>query len=231
MLRHVLMIAGVIALANAASAHARDNAAMCQSAAAKAERAHAIPENLLQAITLVETGRWLDKKTTAWPWTVNIAGKSHYFDSRSEALVFAMARAQIGAKSMDLGCFQINTKWHSKNFSTMEEMFDPDAGAAYAASFLTKLYQEFGDWDTAVKSYHSRTEAKGERYAKKIDAVLISMTDDEKQPKRLAVSFTPPPLERFKPGGVDLAIFPKAAPLLEGVGARPLISAENAAWK
>jgi len=229
--RHVLMIAGVMALTGAASAHARDSATTCQTAAAKAERAHAIPDNLLQAITLVETGRWLDKQTTAWPWTVNIAGKSHYFDSSSEALVFAMARAQLGAKSMDIGCFQINTKWHRKNFSTLEEMFDPDAGAAYAASFLTKLHQEFGDWDVAVKSYHSRTESKGKRYAKKINAVLTAMADDAPQPKRRGVSFTPPPLERFKPGGVDLAIFPKAAPLLEGAGARPLISAENAAWK
>lgn len=229
--RHVFMIAGVFALAGAVSAHARDNAATCQTAAAKAEREHAIPDNLLQAITLVETGRWLDKKNTAWPWTINIAGKSHYFDSSNEALVFALARAQLGAKSMDLGCFQINTKWHSKNFSTLEEMFDPDAGAAYAASFLTKLHREFGDWDIAVKNYHSRTESKGKRYAKKIDAVLTAMADDDNQSKRLAVSFTPPPLERFKPGGVDLAIFPTAAPLLESAGAQPLISAENAAWK
>lgn len=228
--RHVIMIAGLIALAGASGAHA-SSTATCRTAAAKAERAHAIPDNLLQAITLVETGRWLDKKTTAWPWTVNIAGKSHYFDSSNEALVFALARAQLGASSMDLGCFQINTKWHRKNFSTIEEMFDPDAGAAYAASFLKKLYREFGDWDVAVKNYHSRTESKGKRYAKKIDAALTAMADEEGQPKLIAASFTPLALERFKPGGVDLAIFPKAAPLLEGAGAQPLISAENASWK
>ena len=224
------MIAGVIALIDASGAHA-SGAATCRTAAAKAERAHAIPDNLLQAITLVETGRWLNKQTTAWPWTVNIAGKSHYFETLSEAHVFALARTQLGANSMDLGCFQINTKWHRENFSTMEEMFDPDAGAAYAASFLTKLYREFGDWDVAVKNYHSRTESKGKRYAKKIDAVLTAMADEAGQPKRIVASSKALPLERFKPGGVDLAIFPSAAPLLESAGAKPLIAAENAAWK
>jgi hypothetical protein len=44
--------------------------------------------------------------------------------------------------------------------------------ADYAASFLTDLHNETGDWSQAVSAYHSRTESRAEAYLERIKAVL-----------------------------------------------------------
>ena len=41
-----------------------------------------------------------------------------------------------GARSFDVGCFQINYRWHGDAFASLEEMFDPLVNTRYAARFL-----------------------------------------------------------------------------------------------
>ncbi|MEM9619743.1 MAG: transglycosylase SLT domain-containing protein [Pseudomonadota bacterium] len=226
----VLILISLVAVEALIPARAADSQSLCETAAAEAERRHALPDKLLQAISIVETGRDFKGKNAAWPWTVNIDGRGHYFKSKKEAHAFAKERATLGVGSMDIGCFQINTRWHGKSFSTIDTMFDPETTADYAASFLKSLYSEFGDWDTAVKKYHSRTKTKGERYGRKISAVMESITAQPSGPELFAPRFSPIPLTRLQPGGVELVMFSSSGPIVDDTGMRPLFPAENPPW-
>ena len=37
---------------------------------------------------------------------------------------------------------QISVKWHSMNFNSLEDMFDPEINIAYASKFLKHLMKE-----------------------------------------------------------------------------------------
>ena len=145
------------------------NSKICNLAAHKAALETGIPEAVLLAISLTETGRRRGKLLTAWPWTVNMEGKGYWFDTRAEALSFAQEHLKSGARSFDVGCFQINYKWHGHAFASISAMFDPNSNAVYAAKYLLDLYHEKGNWPDAVGAYHSRTP----KYAKKYTARFV----------------------------------------------------------
>ncbi len=155
-----LLLAAVAATKGWASAPDDMRNDICDRSAIRISREMGVPEHVLLAITRTETARY----GTPWPWTVNMEGDGHWFDSRDEALAFAERRHAGGATSFDIGCFQINFRWHGENFPSIEAMFDPDANARYAARFLIELYGELGNWDAAVGAYHSRTERYAARY-------------------------------------------------------------------
>ncbi len=138
--------------------------AICDAASAAAARTQSMPADALYAITLSETGRMRGGKLRPWPWTVNMEGKGFWFDTRAEALAYVTERYNAGARSFDVGCFQINYKWHGMNFASIEAMFDPMTNATYAAKMLSGFYDEFGDWTKAAGAYHSRTEVYASRY-------------------------------------------------------------------
>ncbi len=143
----------------------QDPALLCERAAQEAAQQEGVPLSVLTAIALTESGRKQGGRFRAWPWTVNMEGAGRWFDSRDEALRFALSDFDRGARSFDVGCFQINYKWHGENFASIEEMFDPIANARYAARFLRTLYAEQGSWEGAAGAYHSRTPEFADRYA------------------------------------------------------------------
>ncbi|MEZ5910862.1 MAG: transglycosylase SLT domain-containing protein [Paracoccaceae bacterium] len=121
------------------------------------------------AISLTETGRKLDGGFRPWPWTVNMEGKGHWFGSHDEALHYVRESRDAGARSFDVGCFQINYRWHAQHFASLDAMFDPLTNARYAARFLSELHGETGDWSAAAGAFHSRTEVYASRYRKIFD--------------------------------------------------------------
>lgn len=139
--------------------------ALCEAAIQRAAASEGVPERLLRAVSLVESGRTRDGERRPWPWTVNMEGESRWFDSRGEALDFVRARRRAGARSFDVGCMQLNHIWHGERFDDLEEMFDPEANVAYAARFLAQLMAETGDWMRAAGYYHSRTPEHFKRYS------------------------------------------------------------------
>lgn len=160
----------VLCLLAAGAADARP--ALCEDAARLAAREFAVPERLMLAITLVETARFQDGSLRPWPWAVHSAGQGHWFTSRPEA-VRHVADATAGQiRNVDIGCFQINLRWHGASFTSVEQMFDPLANARHAARFLAQLYAETGDWLRAAGHYHSRTAAAAESYRSRVSAML-----------------------------------------------------------
>ncbi len=123
-----------------------------------------IPQPLMRAIAIAETGKAEGGKTVPWPWTVNVAGKGRWFQSRQATLDFLVKQQASGQTNFDVGCFQLNYRWHGGGFSSLDAMLEPSRNAEYAARFLQQLHQEFGSWEAAAKAYHSRTPEYADRY-------------------------------------------------------------------
>lgn len=156
------MLAGILILPGFAPdlAARGDPSALCIDAARAAAQATGVPERVLLAVTLVETGR----DARPWPWTVNVGGEGHWFDTASEAEAHARSMLDRGLTNVDLGCFQLNLRWHSKGFASLADMLDPAANATYAAGFLAENFARTGDWAAAAAAYHSQTPEHAERY-------------------------------------------------------------------
>jgi hypothetical protein len=124
----------------------------------------------LLALGRIESGRWDPSRgrVTAWPWTINAAGKGSWFETKTAAARAAGALLEGGTKSIDVGCFQINLLWHPGAFASLDQAFDPDANARYAAGFLLSLYSRAGSWESAVEAYHSADPALAFAYRQQV---------------------------------------------------------------
>ena len=106
---------------------------------------------MLTAISLVESGRRGDDgKVQSWPWTINAGGKGMFFASKQEAIAETRKLMDEGQRSIDVGCMQINLRYHPNAFKNLEEAFDPAANVAYGAQFLKSLHTLQGSWPNAV---------------------------------------------------------------------------------
>ena len=179
----------------AVAATAQDAPALCRAAAQSASDRTGVPLPVLLAITLTETGRTTDAGLQPWPWAINQAGTGHWFDTPDEAVQFAEDQLDLGLRNFDVGCFQVNHRWHSKGFTSTPDMFDPTSNALYAARFLADLYDEQGDWSLAAASYPSRTPDLANTYRAKFEMILAGLTDQQ-QPTYVETPL-PPRINRF----------------------------------
>jgi soluble lytic murein transglycosylase-like protein len=145
-------------------------AEICRSAITAAERKHAIPRQLLSAVSVAETGRWhkAHQASLAWPWTVYAEGRGRYLPSKAAALAEIKALRKKGVRNIDIGCMQVNLEHHGKAFDSLDAMLDPATNAGYAARFLQRLHNETRSWSMAVSHYHSRTPELGRVYRTKV---------------------------------------------------------------
>ena len=146
---------------------------ICLAEARRAEAQHGIPSGLLQSITRVEAGRkTVTGEFMPWAWTLNDRGEGLFFDSREAAMAHLQAAVDSGDHSVDVGCMQVNTKWHMEGFLALSDMLDPVQNADYAAGFLLDLHEAHQSWDDAVKHYHSAEPEKHIRYHSRVLAEL-----------------------------------------------------------
>ncbi len=169
------LIALLLLLAAGGARASADPSALCDQVASEASRRTGVPLSVLQAISLTETGRKRGGAFRPWPWTVNMEGEGHWFASEDEARAYVYREYRRGARSFDVGCFQINFKWHGQAFRSIEEMFDPLANAIYAARFLQALHREQGDWGRAAGAYHSRTPEFADRYQARFERLRAGL--------------------------------------------------------
>jgi len=143
--------------------------AACIGAILEAEREAGVADHMLLAMGFTEAGRRTpDKLFTVWPWTVNTEGQSHYFPSREDAIAFVRAAQARGVRSIDVGCLQVNLKWHPDAFPDLNTAFEPRANARYAARFLGELRHAHGTLDDAIARYHSAQSERGAAYRQRV---------------------------------------------------------------
>lgn len=169
---------GVFLLSVAAPAR-EDPAALCLAAASDAATRTGVPYDVLIAISTVETGR----NNRPWPWTVNFGGEGKWFDSAAEAEAGVAEALDRGATNVDLGCFQLNYRWHAQGFASIADMLDPEQNATYAAEFLAEHYAQTGDWTLAAAAYHSGTPEYAAAYQAKFEAAHAGLEGDLPEPQ------------------------------------------------
>jgi hypothetical protein len=146
------------------------NSVACRNAIERTEREMRLPAGIMQAISLAESGRW-DKSSRsrfAWPWTVTAHGKGRLYPSKSTAIAAVRQLRAEGVKNIDVGCLQVNLKYHPKAFDNLDNAFDPDINARYAANLFAKLRRANRSITRAVAHYHSTTRHYNRPYTKKV---------------------------------------------------------------
>ena len=152
---------------------------ICLAEARRAEVQHGIPRGLLQSITRVEAGRrTVTGEYMPWAWTLNDRGDGLFFDDRDSTLAYLRDAVASPDHSVDVGCMQVNTKWHGDAFADIADMLDPVHNADYAAGFLLDLHAAHQSWDEAVKHYHSAEPGKNVVYHRRVLAELERYLDD-----------------------------------------------------
>lgn len=123
----------------------------CEPAVVRASQKHGVPLAVLYAVGLTETGT----KGRLQPFAMNVDGKAIFSHSLSEAAAnFAKFKA-AGAKFIDVGCMQINERFHGSKFESLAAMFDPARNVDYAARFLKELRARESTWTMAVARYNA----------------------------------------------------------------------------
>lgn len=194
---------------------------LCDAAARAAAQETGVPLVLLELLTRVETGRGStpDGPIDPWPWTLNIGGHGSWHDSAEAALATARQGIAAGLRDIDLGCFQINYRWHGDGFPSLEAMMDPQANALYAARFLRDLRDEFGDWRQAAGAFHSRTPEQADRYLARLDQLQATLARTTGAGRRALG-------QMGSPGALVMAARP---PLIAGPG-QPMGRAVRPLW-
>lgn len=141
------------------------------------EKKYNLPKNTLHSISLQETQKRHEDFAfnMVWPWTVNVQGKGFHFKTKDKALKFTEEQLKSGKQSIDVGCMQINLKYHPDAFNSLEQAFSPRRNVAYGAKFLRDKYEQYGNWDKAIGSYHSATASKSKQYSSRVKKLSNNM--------------------------------------------------------
>lgn len=145
---------------------------ICESEISAAAVKFGVPEGILYSVGLTETGN----RGSLQPWALNIEGKAVFAASRDDALqAFEDARSR-GAKLIDLGCMQINHRYHGDQFSSPAQMLNPRRNVEYAARFLSQLHAKHVTWTMAVARYHAgpNNDPAQKRYVCRVIANLVA---------------------------------------------------------
>ncbi len=124
------------------------------------EKEHNIPSGLLRAVVQVESG--------INAYALNIEGKTLVAQTREAASKIIRSYLKQGQTNIDIGVAQLNWKWHGGNFNSIEDMLIPANNVRYAALLLTNLYAKHGDWQKAVRFYHSAKPDRHRKYSRKV---------------------------------------------------------------
>ena len=143
-----------------------DSLTNCLNLTEKYGKQFNIPDKLLTSISLVESGIKKNNNFVSWPWTLNVAGKSMFFDNKNDALSFL--KKNYKNKNIDVGCMQISLKYHINEFDSLENILDPDTNVKYAAKFLRKLFLKYKRSNEAISRYHSSVPKRKIQYLNRV---------------------------------------------------------------
>jgi hypothetical protein len=144
---------------------------LCAVALRQAEQRYHLPANLLETIAKAESGRPITSLTDIrpWPWTIDADGIGLFLESKAAAIAWMQLQASRHG-FIDVGCMQVDLRYHHDAFASLEDAFDPAANADYAARLLAELYrgEAGGNWDVAVGLYHSHTPMLAAQYRDRV---------------------------------------------------------------
>jgi len=132
---------------------------------------HGIPQSVLFAVALTESGKPTGQAGTLrpWPWTLNVAGRGYFFDSRQAAWQALTAYLKEGKRSIDIGLMQVNWRYHQDQLGTPWQALDPYHNLRVGAGILQSCYVTRQDWWASVGCYHAPTDThRADRYRRRV---------------------------------------------------------------
>jgi soluble lytic murein transglycosylase-like protein len=144
----------------------------CEDEILRAADRYGVPAGILYAVGLAETGR----KGSLQPNALNIDGKVVFPSSSAQAREMIEAARARGATFIDVGCMQINHRYHSGHFTGPRQMLDPRHNVDYAARFLVELKKRHQTWSMAVARYHAgpNNDAGQKRYVCRVISNMVA---------------------------------------------------------
>jgi len=114
-----------------------------------------IPSSVLYAVALQESGiRW-NQRLVPWPWSLNVAGQSRRFDTRTQACTaLRQALHDTPSTRIDVGLAQINLGYQQHRYQQPCELLDPTRNLSIAAEILKEQHRPDEDWLLAIGRYH-----------------------------------------------------------------------------
>jgi hypothetical protein len=135
-----------------------------------------IPQNLLKAISHVESGHMTPSGVLqSGLYVINASGRAYRFNTKQEAIDKVLELKRQGINSIDVGCMQINLKHHPDAFKNLDEAFDAHKNVDYAAKYLISLKKSHGSWGEAVGRYHSSSDFHKRKYHTLVQTRLKSL--------------------------------------------------------
>ena len=135
--------------------------------------AYDLPPEVLYAVALTESARQVDStgNVRPWPWTLNVQGRGHFFDSRQEAETALQEHFDAGRRSIDIGLMQVNWRYHRQRLGSSQLALDPYHNLRVAAEILRDCHQRRQDWWAAVGCYHApNNPQRAARYRARVRA-------------------------------------------------------------
>jgi hypothetical protein len=133
--------------------------AACLAAARRAEAVHGLPDGLLVAIALSESGLHAH--------ALNIGGRAYFPEERAAARALLLGAAS--GRSVMAGCVQVNARVHARG---ADWPLDPVRSADWAGGLLRRWYTETGSWAEALRRWHGGSIASTRRVMCRVRAKL-----------------------------------------------------------
>lgn len=177
----------------------------CKTVISKQEEQKGIPQDLLKAIAVVESG--------ISPWAVNAQGRAHIFKSKEAAARYIRELVEEGVGNIGVGCMQLHYASHRRHFKSVEEMLEPEKNIAHAAKLIKNLQHRHGSIDRAVQMYHSASPAHHKPYKNRVYGIWAKIR--RSKPKDTALK----PASLEVPAQKIVTKTPKSPPKIKfGVG-------------
>ncbi|MBO1073917.1 transglycosylase SLT domain-containing protein [Roseomonas marmotae] len=138
----------------------------CLDAARAAEAAHDLPDGLLVAVALAESGLHAN--------ALNIGGRSYYPETTAQArklLNGAGARQSVMA-----GCMQVNARVHARG---SDWPLDPGKATTWAAKHLRMQYNRTGNWADAIRAWNGARPGVANKLVCRVQAKLQVLNSRE----------------------------------------------------
>lgn len=165
-----------------AFAHAAKDNNPCYAWAAIAEQAYGMPKGLMTAIVTQESG--------GHAYALNVDGRAYKYRTAVDAAYAIQDMAQR-AYEIDVGCGQLNIRWHGIKFKNLGALLDPHINMSYAAWHLSVLYKQTGDWAKAAAHYHSYDAGKNRPYVCSLKQIMNRTNGDSRDLARFCSGGAP----------------------------------------
>jgi hypothetical protein len=151
---HCAFAAGAVLAVFCGSARAepvtREAMTSCLPHIAQAERHYGLPQGLLMAIALTESGHG----GAPYPWALNLGGAPRFPGAYPDAARLLRDGEGRPRRDVAVGCMQIHMAYHLEAFGAPEWALHPFYNVWYGAQFLRQLAVRYGSWVAAIAHYH-----------------------------------------------------------------------------